>query len=223
MAENKKSFILYADLIETVDKIPDAKAGKLLKTILAYVNDRNPNIEELDILVQVAFEPIKQQLKRDLRDWEAKRVRRMEAGKLGGIKSGESRRVEAKRSNASKTEANEAVTVNGTVTVNVTDTVNVIKRERFRPPTREEVVQVMMEKLDDFTAMGEADKFLAFYESKGWVVGKSKMKSWKAAVSGWISRMGDYGKKPGKSMEEWLRLAEEQDKLLKTNHEQSGI
>ena len=33
-----------------------------------------------------------------------------------------------------------------------------------------------------------ADRFVSFYESKGWMVGKNKMKSWKAAVSGWIAR-----------------------------------
>jgi hypothetical protein len=219
MAENKKSFILYADIIDTVEKIPDAKAGKLLKTILAYVNDRNPNLDELDILVQVAFEPIKQQLKRDLKKWDKTRSLFSEAGKRGGIKSGESRRNKAKRSLASKNEANEAVNVNANVNVNVND--NVTKRERFTAPTRDEVVQAMMEKLDDFTAMGEADKFISFYESKGWLVGKSKMKNWRAAVSGWVSRMGDYGKKPVRQIEDWLKLAEEQDKLLENG--KSGI
>jgi len=27
-----------------------------------------------------------------------------------------------------------------------------------------------------------------FYESKGWLVGKAKMKNWKAAASNWIAR-----------------------------------
>lgn len=35
---------------------------------------------------------------------------------------------------------------------------------------------------------GEAEKFMAFYESKGWLVGKNKMKSWKGAVAGWAIR-----------------------------------
>ncbi len=42
-----------------------------------------------------------------------------------------------------------------------------------------------------FTLKGCTDesqykKFLAYYYSVGWYVGKSKMRSWKAAVSGWI-------------------------------------
>ena len=41
MAENKKSFVLYTDLIHTVSKMPNDKAGELFKHILMYVNDEN--------------------------------------------------------------------------------------------------------------------------------------------------------------------------------------
>jgi len=34
----------------------------------------------------------------------------------------------------------------------------------------------------------EAQKFEAFYDSKNWMVGKSKMKNWKSAAKGWILR-----------------------------------
>lgn len=122
MAAGKKSFILYADYLATVSKLTDAQAGKLFKLILEYVNDKDPKIE--NILLQIAFEPIKQNLKRDLKEWEAERSKRSEAGKIGGIKSGESRRSRSKRSNASKNEANEAVNVNENVIVNVNDNVN---------------------------------------------------------------------------------------------------
>jgi hypothetical protein len=125
MAQGKNSFILYTDLVHTVEKLSDQKAGELFKHILRYVNDKYPVND--DILIQIAFEPIRQQLKRDLKDWENKLGQRSEAGKRGGIISGLSRRSkqnEANEANASKSkqnEANEAVTV--TDTVNVTDTV----------------------------------------------------------------------------------------------------
>lgn len=32
----------------------------------------------------------------------------------------------------------------------------------------------------------EAEKFYSFYESNGWMVGKNKMKNWKAAVNSWV-------------------------------------
>ena len=70
MAQDKKSFLLYCDIIHTVNKLPDEKAGKLLKHILAYVNDQNPETD--DVLIDIAFEPIKQSLKRDLKKYENK-------------------------------------------------------------------------------------------------------------------------------------------------------
>ena len=118
MAKDKASFILYSDWIHIIEKLPDEKAGQLIKIIFQYVNDKDPVVE--DLLLQVAFEPMKLQLKRDLKNWEAERSRLSESGKKGGIKSGISRRNKAQRSSASKNEANEAVNV--TVTVN--DTVN---------------------------------------------------------------------------------------------------
>ena len=76
MAENKKSFLLYCDIIHTIEKLTDEQAGKLLKHTLKYVNDLNPTPE--DILTEVAFEPIKQSLKRDLLKYEGIRVKNKE-------------------------------------------------------------------------------------------------------------------------------------------------
>ena len=82
MAENKKSFILYADMIHTVRKMGKDKAGELFMTILSYVNDENPLVE--DLLVDLVFEPIKQQLKRDLSRWDKFKEKQIENGKKGG-------------------------------------------------------------------------------------------------------------------------------------------
>jgi hypothetical protein len=41
-------------------------------------------------------------------------------------------------------------------------------------------------------AQKEGNKFFNTYSSKGWMVGKNKMKSWPHAVAGWITRMDDY-------------------------------
>jgi hypothetical protein len=79
MAENKKSFVAYADWKETFDALSDEKAGQLIKHIFAYVNDENPESE--DMLINAVFASIKQTLKRDLRKWEKQYKQRVEAGK----------------------------------------------------------------------------------------------------------------------------------------------
>ena len=82
MAENKKSFLLYCDLIHTINKLPNEKAGELFKHILEYVNDNDPTTD--DLLISISFEPIKQQLKRDLKKFEGI----VERNKLNGSKGG---------------------------------------------------------------------------------------------------------------------------------------
>lgn len=59
------------------------------------------------------------------------------------------------------------------------------ERGRFAPPARDEVEAYAMEKgYNGFPV----DRFIAYYESNGWMVGRTKMKSWKAAMSNWWLR-----------------------------------
>ena len=111
MAENKKGFLLYCDLIHTVQKLNDEQAGKLFKHVLDYVNDLNPVTE--DLLTQVCFEPIKQSLKRDLKKWEKQHEQRIAAGK----KSAQVR----KKNSTSVNERSVSSTVRGSVSVSVSD------------------------------------------------------------------------------------------------------
>ena len=55
---------------------------------------------------------------------------------------------------------------------------------RFAPPTNEEVLSYMVEK--GANNKQEAEKFCDYYSSKGWLVGKAKMKDWKASVRNWL-------------------------------------
>lgn len=57
-----------------------------------------------------------------------------------------------------------------------------LKRSVFTPPTEEEVAEYAKAKgYADF----EVERFVDFYASKGWYVGKNKMKDWRAAVRNW--------------------------------------
>lgn len=53
---------------------------------------------------------------------------------------------------------------------------------RFVPPTVDEIAAYAAEK--NYQRV-DADRFWNFYQSKGWKVGKSPMKDWKAAVCNW--------------------------------------
>lgn len=58
------------------------------------------------------------------------------------------------------------------------------KKKVFTPPTVEEVRAYCQERGNNI----EPQRFVDFYESKGWMVGKNKMKDWKAAVRNWENR-----------------------------------
>ena len=58
------------------------------------------------------------------------------------------------------------------------------KKERFSPPTVEEVETYCRERKNSVNAQ----RFVDFYTSKGWQVGKNPMKDWKACVRTWEQR-----------------------------------
>lgn len=119
MAKDKKSFILYVDQKDLWNKLPDEIAGKLIKHIYSYVSDENPSSD--DLIVEIAFEPIKQQLKRDLKLFEEKRVKRSEAGIAGANKRWQEIANDSKRIS---TIAKIADNVNDNVNVNVIDNID---------------------------------------------------------------------------------------------------
>lgn len=62
-----------------------------------------------------------------------------------------------------------------------------VKKEgRFTPPTLDQVRAHCIEKCYTF----DPEAFFAFYESKGWKVGRNPMKSWTAACVTWQKREG---------------------------------
>lgn len=134
MAENKKSFILYADLISVIKKLVEKDrenktnyAGELFLHILEYVNDNNP--VPVDFIVEMSFEPIKLQLKRDLVKWVEFREKQSENGKKGGRPTKATDKIENPKNPSLNSETQKSLNVTATATVNDTVTVNEIKKE----------------------------------------------------------------------------------------------
>ena len=64
-------------------------------------------------------------------------------------------------------------------------------RSRFTPPSVDDVQEYCRERNNGV----DAQRFVDFYAAKGWVVGKSPMKDWKAAVRTW--ERGEQATRPG--------------------------
>ena len=67
------------------------------------------------------------------------------------------------------------------------------KSNKFTPPTLEEVKEYCKERNNTV----DPDTFINFYESKGWFVGKNKMKDWRACVRTWERNRNSTQKKTG--------------------------
>lgn len=130
MADNKNSFIVYADIKETLDGLTDDQVAALFRGMVDYqITGIAP---EFSGVLKFAFIPIRQQMDRDNNKWEQTKAKRAESGRRGGIRSGEVRREkaeneanEASASNSKQTKQNEANEANEAVNVNVNDNVNV--------------------------------------------------------------------------------------------------
>lgn len=77
-----------------------------------------------------------------------------------------------------------------------------IRESRFAPPSIENVSAEIADK--KYTSM-TAGSFWNFYETKGWMVGKSKMKNWKSALAGWEARNKKENPKIESAMEKYAR------------------
>ncbi len=130
MELEKKSFVLYADLISTVEILNDKQRGDLFLCILKFVNQQEFQIE--DIAVKVALEPVKLQITRDSKKYEAKKKAQSLAGKRSADirKSSKSDDIEisTKLKNVEVTSTNlkhvEVTSTNLTDNGNGTDNVN---------------------------------------------------------------------------------------------------
>jgi hypothetical protein len=133
MAENKKSFVLYSDSQGLVNQLPDDVAGRLLKHIYAYVNDEKPISNEL--LLNIAFEPIKMQLKRDLVKWEQTLEGRSKAGKASAEAKKLAKLTQQTLTNSTNVDFVQQSSTNSTdnVNVNVNDNVSVINKKESKP------------------------------------------------------------------------------------------
>ena len=238
MAKDKNGFVLYKDLLPTIKKLVERDranktnyAGELFLHILEYVNDENP--VPIDFIIEMAFEPIKQTLKRDLKKYEMKLESKSISGRVGNLKRwnedlfyqyesklitleeaeeiAESRKYrkcdksiakiadididtvrgmdsdillekETKKENLSKENPTEIFPQSESVETGAEERKKVAqKKERFKPPTVQEVQDYCNERQNGI----QAYTFVNFYQSKGWKVGNQPMKDWKAAVRTW--------------------------------------
>lgn len=205
----RSSFVFYSDWYDAISELDAEIRLEVYDAIMSEVFKNEE--KKLSPLAKMAMRFINPQLLRDRCKWLEIRKKRCESGRQGGLsKSKQTKQMIANEANANFAKqkkqnlANEAVNVNVNVNGNVNVDNNVVKEENidtnvskkkfcFVPPSIDEVDAYVKEQGFHF----DASAFVNFYESKGWLVGKNKMKDWKAACRTWESKRKQDLKKNG--------------------------
>lgn len=196
--DGKSSFILYTEIADVIKELTNEQKGVLFQAILDYQLGNEIMIS--DSIVRIAFIPIKQNLDRNAEKWERIRLKRSEAGKKGMAKrwsdnkpiTNDNKAITNDNNDITKITVNVNDNVNANANVNGNVNVNVNEKSKgktqaFCPPSLDEVKDYCWERKNNV----DAQAFIDFYTSKGWMIGKSKMKDWKAAVRTWERRDTD--------------------------------
>ena len=175
MAKDKKGFILYADQKAIFDQLPNDKAGELIKFIFSYVNDENPETD--DLIIKLGFTPIQQQLKRDLVKYEETKENRSKAGKAGANKRWQNITEDSNRINDIT-----KIAVNDNVNDNVNKNENIEKRKnKFYASLSlfvdEYPKKMLREFYDYWTEHGIKDKKLRFEKEKTFGI-EQRLRTW---------------------------------------------
>ena len=184
----RNSFVFHRDWYLAISKRKNETRLEIYDAIMSKIFDGND--KQLSELASVVMDFISPQIERDTEKWADIREKRSDAGKRH--RGNQYQQVITNGANVPTMEQNGT---NGTVNVYVDNISkdNVILKEkedksslkksmtRFVKPTVEQVSAYIVEK----SYHVDAENFVNYYESKGWVVGKSPMKDWKAAVRTW--------------------------------------
>ena len=216
--EDKRSFVLYYEYREHLQILTDEERGKLLMALLDY--GATGETQKLEGAALMAFSFITSQMDRDAERYAEKCKKRSEAGKQGGrprkAKETESAtdkpnaptkaQEKAKKANAfsekqTKAKKADTDTDNDNDTDNDTDNDINTKTKEPKKSSRKKFIIPSVEEVRAYCRQRnnrvDPEAFVAYYTAKDWMIGKNRMKDWKAAVITWERR----AKQADKSLE----------------------
>lgn len=165
--------ILLEESLRAISKLPDEDAGALIKALISGDSENLPPMADL------VFPMIKGQVDRMT---EYREKQRANGAKGGRPKKPEETQTKPKDNpNETQNEPKEKPPVPVPIPEPIEKEPPTGVRKRFTPPTVEEVREYVREKGYNV----DPETFVDFYASKGWFVGKSPMKDWRAAVRTW--------------------------------------
>jgi hypothetical protein len=201
----------YYDWIEQTAALSDAERGRLFIAILEYA--RSGLEPKLDGREGILFPTFKVMLDRDAQKSAINSSNGAKGGR--GRKQIEANESELKRIKANESEQKPTKDIRQKTEDNEKDNSPPNPPQggvrKFVPPSVEEVKAYCESRKNSV----DAETFVNFYAAKGWVIGKSPMKNWQAAIRTWEQKRkgSDYngladrgGDAPGGSTKDWGNL-----------------
>lgn len=198
MKNDKKRFYIYTDWRDSMSRLTDEQLGKFLRIYYQMqLKEVDLDYETGDPMVDMLLDRARNQLAYDIPAYDKK----CETNKANGEKGGRPKKtqtVSGKTQNnpngyelESESELDiepeldsEPETPSESSRKKIPSVSKKEPQKRFRPPTVEEVEAYCFERNNKVNA----ERFVDFYTSNGWKVGKNQMKDWKAAVRTWEQR-----------------------------------
>ena len=194
---------LFVDYLDAIEPLGDAERGRLFTSLLEYA--RTGEAPQLGGNERFLFPMMRAQIDRDNAAMAGLSEARSKAGKIG---------AEAKQANAGFARQNKQMpnlpsksSYDKDKDKDKDKDESITRARRFTPPTLDDVLAYVQERGSDV----DPQRFLDFYASKGWMVGKNPMKDWKAAVRTWEKRelekkggaMNGHGRDTGRDTKKW--------------------
>ena len=178
-------------------KLSDQEVGRLFRACMIY--HATGEVTELAGRESIAFDFIREDIDAANKKYTAKCEKNQENIKKRWAGTNEYDRIRpyTNEENDIPNDTNEykvKVKVNKKVNVKENDKENVEPQKRFHPPTREELTDFCREQ----GISVDVDRFLDYYTSNGWKVGKNPMKDWRATARNWAR--DSKGASPGKTV-----------------------
>ena len=171
---------LFVDYLDAIEPLGDAERGRLFTSLLEYA--RTGEAPQLGGNERFLFPMMRAQIDRDNAAMAGLSEARSKAGKIG---------AEAKQANAGFAKQNKQMpnlpsksSYDKDKDKDKDKDESITRARRFPPPTLDDVSVYVRERGSNV----DPQRFLDFYASKGWMVGKNPMKDWKAAVRTWEKR-----------------------------------
>lgn len=160
----RDSVLFYRSFYDALKNIPSDERIKVYDAIMEYgMYDRNPDLDGVALAIFLLAKPqIDANNKRYENGCKAKKKRTVSETEANTKQ--DSSECEAKEKEKEKEK--EKVKDNNKI---------------FKPPSVDDVRAYCTERGNNV----DPQSFVDFYESKGWMIGKNKMKDWKAAVRTW--------------------------------------